>query len=479
MIPPVAARHGKCGAAGAIAQKTNLMGAGQFVVHQTARSGADFGPGTKRPKIFKNRPANRTSFRKFRIFNHLQTDVYRVRGIFPVMWSRHANEFPDQYGISQALMQISLEPQKLEILGRLTGSLLHDLNNMLTVIQLNASMIAEGLPAAHASQLAEEITKACGTASQVTRSVLSFLRGDSEEKVFFEAGRTLRECRQILQGLIARKTELTVDIPEREFWVKGHPSHLTQAVMNLLFNAVDASPKHGIHLAAKPLWHAGREHVEILVRDTGDGIPPGILPRIFEAFFTTKAGVGTGLGLHIVKTVAEDLGGRVDVSSEPGQGSSFRLILPCCPPPAGAGQPRAESLLGAPSDQTILWIEDDAGIRQVGRRILEGANWRVLEAADVSAARALWQKHQDVITLVLTDIILPGPVSGYHLAQEFLRTKTDLPVIYTSGNNEAARELEGLTEDNFLPKPFRPADLTRLVRQHCAGRTVRSTAPLG
>jgi two-component system cell cycle sensor histidine kinase/response regulator CckA len=367
-------------------------------------------------------------------------------------------------------MQIPLEPQKLEMLGRLTGSLVHDLNNLLTVIRLNAAVIEEGaIEPGEAGSLAGEITRACESATLVTRSVLSFLRNSHDPMTPFETGQALRDCLQILNALISRKTHLTVEIPERAFWVRGNPSSLNQAVMNLLLNAVDAAPKNGLRLTVRPRQDGPQEYVEILVADDGCGIDPRHLAQIFDPFFTTKKDEGTGLGLYIVRTVAHELEGWVEVSSVPGEGTTFRLTLPCCAPPsgetpAGTGQKPPAISLG----QTVLLIEDDPGIRQIGRKILESAGCRVWEAPDVPSARAIWREQQGAITLVMADIILPGTVSGCELAQEFLREKPGLPVIYTSGNEEAVRGNPGLTEANFLPKPYRPDALKNLIARVCA-----------
>src|SRR5690606_34564835 len=136
--------------------------------------------------------------------------------------------------------------------------------------------------------------------------------------------------------------------------------------------------------------------LEIIVQDTGSGIAPEHIPRIFDPFFTTKKDEGTGLGLHIVRTVAHELEGWVEVTSRPGEGTTFRLTLPCADPPS-------EETTAAPEEkppevvpgQTVLLIEDDPGIRQIGRKILEGAGCRVLEVADIPAARTVWKDHQD------------------------------------------------------------------------------------
>lgn len=366
-------------------------------------------------------------------------------------------------------MQIPLEPQKLEMLGRLTGTLVHDLNNILTIIHLNAAVIEEGaFEPGEEGRLAGEIARACESASQVTRSVLSFLRPSPNPAVPFEAGQALRDCLQISHALISRKTHLTVEIPEREFWVRGNPSSLSQAVMNLLLNAVDAAPKNGIRLTAGSRQDETQSYLEILVTDTGCGIESRHLARIFDPFFTTKKGEGTGLGLYIVRTVAHELEGWVEVSSVPGEGTTFRLAFPCCDPPAGSlsGEP-GEKLSTVSLGQAVLLIEDDPGIRQIGRKILEGAGCRVWEAPDGPSARAIWSEQRDHITLVMADIVLPGALSGSELAREFQREKPGLPVIYTSGNGEAVRGTPGLTEENFLPKPYRPDDLKNLINRLC------------
>jgi len=350
----------------------------------------------------------------------------------------------------------------MELMGRMAASVIHDLNNILTVIQLNAGMLEiGGLDEAETAKFVEEINRACVCASALTRSVLNFSRRQDQPLSSFEVRQVLDGLLPLL-GVLAKRTELVTDLPHGELWMEGSPIEFQQVILNLVTNAIDAAPKNGVRLSVRPGFSAGqnRETVEIEVQDSGNGIRPEDSPRIFDAFFTTKEpGSGTGLGLYIVKRIIDERGGTIDVRSIPGEGTTFRLSFPRL----SARQEPGLASEAAPPPQmlsaTVLLVEDDPGVRAIGRQILLRHGCRVFDAADSSEARACWDEHRNEIDLLFTDLILPGATSGDLLAREFLQQKPSLKVLYTSGKVDASQYAEHFSFANFLLKPYRPETL--------------------
>jgi two-component system cell cycle sensor histidine kinase/response regulator CckA len=362
------------------------------------------------------------------------------------------------------LSELPVESQKMEMVGRLANAVVHDLNNLLTVIQLNASILETDSTSAEQTQLAaSQIRKACNHASELTRGILSFARGSAGEKSHFKIGQFLSDLIRLLSVYVSKITQLKTELADGDLWVKADKTALNQAVMNLIFNAVDAAPRQGITLSAREVTvpgHAGRNFVEITVIDDGSGIPPEILSRIFEPFYTTKdLGKGTGMGLPIVKAVIERQGGWVSTESTVGEGSTFRLFIPRSNEDGEADSSTPQAAAPASGSPTILLVESDLGVRSITRRILEGKGYRALEAGNASETREQWKNHQDEISLALMDLALPDGVSGIDIAAELSQQKPNLKVLYSSGNEAMIRDNPALNEQNFLPKPFTQAAL--------------------
>ncbi len=363
------------------------------------------------------------------------------------------------------MKQIPLELQKMEMIGRLSTSVIHDLNNMLTVIQLNAALLEIGeLEEGESSRLVNEINQACSCASDLTRSVLSFSRRSDHSPTRFELGKTLADISPILSVLSGKKTNLTIDCPAEKIWIEGSAVEFQQIILNLISNGIDAGPKSGLRLAIESVFSEEdqRRFVQIIVQDTGKGIAPEDLPNIFKAFFTTKEqGRGTGLGLYIVQRIVTERGGSLKVESVLHEGTTFRLRLPQAS--AEAEKLPVDLPIDSKLDITILLVEDDAGIRAIGRQILEREGARVFEAVDAEQAMKIWREHGDVITVLFTDIVLPGKVYGDQLASQLVQEKSDLKVLYTSGNISAAQRSPDFSKANFLHKPYRPEALIQAV----------------
>ena len=203
------------------------------------------------------------------------------------------------------------------------------------------------------------------------------------------------------------------------------------------------------------------------VSDTGSGIAPDVLPRIFEPFFTTKeAGKGTGLGLATVFGIVRQHGGWVTVSSEPGQGTTFRIFLPAT---ADSAEQAGERAKPAPrgGTETVLVVEDEPSVRMLVRAILQRRGYTVIEASSGVEALKLWDAHRAQVSLVLTDLVMPDGVNGQELARRLRADMPGLRVVFSSGYSSeiAGRELKLGAGENFLQKPFSADTLSEIVRR--------------
>lgn len=367
---------------------------------------------------------------------------------------------------------IRVEGQKMEVLGRLTSAVIHDLNNLLTVIGLNAALIECGeLTSDEAISAAEKISEASRHCAELTRKVLNFARKNREEPEPMQPDEVIEGMLRMLSPLIARRVAVRMK-PGSGGWIHGDRSAIELAVMNLVLNAVDAMPLGGeiaitTRLCAVDGGDAGcppGKYVQIVVTDQGDGIAPEIGKSIFEPFFTTKDH-GTGMGLSTVHHVAEKHGGKVEFDSRMGEGSEFRLLIPLADPPDGQGDP-SEAAQGVRPPRrrgTVLLVEDDAAIRALTVRLLDRHFERVLDAPTAEEGLDIWRSERGAVDLLLTDLILPGAMSGRDLAIEVLRDEPALPVLYMSGYGSSWDDRSFLTDANFLPKPFPPELLKEAI----------------
>lgn len=354
---------------------------------------------------------------------------------------------------------IPLHSQKMEIMGRMTGVVIHELNNLLTVIQLNAALLEVGEGDEASQAIAREIVNACEQAASLTRGVLGFSRRNTTSEGPFEILKALEDVVRFAAIYVKKKTTLSTEFCGGEAWVYGDRSAVSQAVINLIFNAVDASPRDGIVLGVR-----SGDTVEIFVRDTGTGIPQELTEKIFEPYFTTKKEEkGTGLGLAVVRRVAERHGGSVAVSSEMGAGTEFCLRLPKIMPPES--QPVAQSCPRREMCGGVLVVEDDPGIRNLVLKILREGGCRLYEAGTAAEAERVWEEHRGEISLLLTDLVLPGGGAGDDIARKFQDAKPGLKTIFMSGNASALRRNSLPLEANFLSKPFSPQELVRRVSE--------------
>ncbi len=367
---------------------------------------------------------------------------------------------------------IPLQAQKMEVIGRLSTAIIHDLNNLLTVIQLNAALIESGgFDPEETTAAAGKIVEASQRAADLTRKVLSFARRQPEEPQVFEVGELLDGLIRLLEPLAAKRVEIEIVAGAGRCWVRGDHSAIEQAVLNLVLNAVDAMPTGGkvtlSHGSRNPSGDeipggaAGRYAV-LSVRDSGCGIAAKDRSRVFDPFFTSKS-TGTGMGLAIVKQVAAAHRGVVTFESEPGAGTEFFLWIPEAEPPSAAAAVTSGGTELQPLSGLILLLEDDPAIRALARQLLEANGLTVLAAGTGEDALELWRRHRADVRLLFTDLVLPGGLSGRDVATRILADQPDLPVLYMSGFSSAWSDRSFFNATNFLAKPFHPAELRRAV----------------
>jgi two-component system, cell cycle sensor histidine kinase and response regulator CckA len=373
-----------------------------------------------------------------------------------------------------------LQAQKMESIGQLAGGVAHDFNNILTVIQGHASMLRSrpGLSNEIKGSV-DQILLASERATNLTRQLLTFSRKQATQTRVLDLNEVVANLTKMLKHILRADVSLRVDYGSKSFLVRADSGMMEQVLMNLAINARDAMPRGGKLMISTSDESLGPEYVQLnpqgsvgdfvclSVADTGEGIPPENLPRIFEPFFTTKpAGQGTGLGLATVYGIIRQHNGWLTVDSEIGKGTVFRIYLP-------AAKEREDKKMNRPAQrevrggtETILLIEDEAPLRALDRSILEGYGYEIVEADSADAAVERWREHRSRISLLLTDIVLPGGFTGPDLAKKFHAEKPALRIIFSSGYSVDVIEKDfDLREGmNFLQKPYSPHRLAQAVR---------------
>ena len=374
-----------------------------------------------------------------------------------------------------------LQSQKLEAVGRLAGGISHDFNNLLTVILGYSDIMKRNLQTGDPLRRhVEEIVRASERAASLTRQLLAFSRKQVMQPKVFDLNTVVVDLEKMLRRMIGEDIELRVSLHDELGSIKADPVQLEQVIMNLVVHARDAMPKGGklsIETSDVYLDEAyAREHVSVVpgdyvmlaISDTGCGMKEETRQHIFEPFFTTKEqGKGTGLGLSMVYGIVRQSDGNIWVYSEEGRGTTFKIYFPRVTAHAEEYKRISGALDGPGGSETILLVEDADLVRNLARQVLEGAGYRVLEAANAEAAIDLCERiNGDRIDLLLTDVIMPG-MSGNEMSRVLLAKQPGMPVLYMSGYTDDAIVQHGVLEAgiNFLQKPFTPGALATKVRE--------------
>lgn len=384
------------------------------------------------------------------------------------------------------------QSQKMEAIGRLSGGVAHDFNNLLGVIIGYGEVLQDGT--AQDSPLrpcVDEMLKAGHRAAGLTRQLLAFSRQQVMDPRILDLNVVVRDMEKMLKRLIGEDIRLLTRLDGSLARTRADQGQIEQVLMNLVVNARDAMPKGG-ELAIETSNHYVDDafvrrypypmlvghYVLLNVTDNGIGMDAATRARVFEPFFTTKEkGKGTGLGLSMVYGVVKQSGGYIDVCSEPGAGTSFKILLPVADEPAQPQkQPKVSSAL-LQGNETVLLVEDEMSLRRLTRHLLELCGYTVLEAESGSEALKVGREHEGAIHLLLTDVVMPV-MSGRILADELLRDRPETHVVFMSGYTGQTVGQHGvLAEGSFyLPKPFTREALARKVREALDGREVLAAA---
>jgi two-component system, cell cycle sensor histidine kinase and response regulator CckA len=377
----------------------------------------------------------------------------------------YAVDVTDRLSLEAQLRQ----SQKMEAIGQLAAGVAHDFNNILTIMQGIVRRL--GLTASQEqNDMLEQIFETTERAASLTKQLLAFSRRQVLQPRVLLLGDVVENMSRMLQRLIGEDVTLKVERAESVPPIEADASMLEQIVLNLAVNGRDAMPRGGKLIIATDAAEATVENetknwVRLRVRDTGSGIPPEVRSRIFEPFFTTKeVGKGTGLGLATVFGIVKQHGGFIDVESEVDRGTCFTLLFPPTDkPPESKTEIARKTVVKRGAGETILLVEDEPILRELAHAVLADAGYKVLDAEQSAGAFDLWKTHQHEIDLLLTDMVLPGGVTGRELALQLQELKPNLKVIYTTGYSQDLVETKGETV-NFLQKPYPPETLMRTVR---------------
>ncbi len=374
--------------------------------------------------------------------------------------------------------------QKMEAVGQLAAGIAHDFNNLLTIIGGHTGLLlARAGEDARQKRALEQIAGASDRAAELTSKLLTFSREQSVTVKPVHLQRVVEEFTPMIQSALGETVATRIEMDEAVLPVMVDVGMIGQLLTNLAVNARDAMPRGGelfIRLICRTIGEdepdiddalRPGEYACLEVEDTGDGIEEEILDRIFEPFFSTKeVGKGTGLGLASVYGIVQQHEGWVDVDSQLGEGTTFRIMIPIVERSVSDAENGQELVCSQANGETILLVEDEPTLLTLNKTVLEGGGYRVLEATTAVVAREVWREHKDGIDLLLTDVVMPGGMNGCELARGILAERPDLPVVLMSGYSKDV--LDGaLKVDygvNFLAKPFRPKDLLETVGQRLA-----------
>ncbi|MEO0604497.1 MAG: ATP-binding protein, partial [Myxococcota bacterium] len=359
--------------------------------------------------------------------------------------------------------------ERLEAIARLAGGVAHDFNNLLTALRANADVLRVQVrdldDPTEALECVDGIVDGAERGVHLTGQLLAFGRRQVLRPEVLDPARFLERKADLFRSILRGNLVLEIDAPASpsDFGIRVDATQLETSLMNLVINAADAMPRGGlvrIELLQRGATSApGEAAVVIAVEDSGPGISDEVLPHIFEPFYTTKRGVGSGLGLASVHGFVVQSGGAVEAVAAPGGGARFEMVLPLVDPPPVEPVPPSPQ----PTDDTerkggeerILLIDDDDQVRRTVQRMLRSAGYDV--HAVPSGAEGLAFLESDTVDLLITDVMMPG-MSGIEVADA---VSDDLPVIFISGYTD---EVVGEQRGRFVAKPFMPRELLKIVR---------------
>jgi two-component system, cell cycle sensor histidine kinase and response regulator CckA len=371
-----------------------------------------------------------------------------------------------------------LSAQRLESIGQLAAGVAHDFNNILGVIMGYCELINGTLvPGSESQKYAGEILQASERAVALTRQLLIFSRKETVQPLNLDLNKVVEDTERMLRRVVDESVELTILAAKDLGCIKADAGHIGQVLTNLVVNARDAMPNGGaLTIATANVTLEARSHEEaaagdyvlLTVSDSGSGMTDEVKARLFEVFFTTKPqGKGTGLGLATCHTIVKQCGGYIDVQSDLGKGTTFKIYFPRIDAAPDAAE---EFLKIGPllrGTETLLLVEDEPSLRHLAMNVLEAQGYTVLRANNGQDGLNVARNQKGApISLVITDVIMPQ-MNGKVMADWLKTTSPDLRILFTSGYTDEAIAHHGVLEPGvaFLPKPYTPATLTRKVRE--------------
>jgi two-component system, cell cycle sensor histidine kinase and response regulator CckA len=371
------------------------------------------------------------------------------------------------------------ESQKMEAIGHLAGGVAHDFNNLLQAIHGYTTIVLEDLAPgdSHREDL-QEVEKAAERAARLTNQLLAFGRRQTIKPTDLDLNEVVANLMKMIQRIIGEHIVLDIIPGHNLGTIHADRGQMEQVLVNLCINARDAMPEGGritietenvlfdseycrTHEWSKPGWH-----VLLSATDTGCGMDQKTLDRVFDPFFTTKeVGEGTGLGLSTVYGILRQHDGMVRVYSEPAKGTTFKVYLPCIERPAAVVGNKIESPVKG-GNETILLAEDEEVVRELGKRILEDAGYRVLPASDGEEALRVFHTHSETIDLALLDVVMPK-VGGREALARMREAQPHLRALFASGYSMNGSQMSPLSGESaeLIQKPYGPRNLLRKVRE--------------
>lgn len=378
-----------------------------------------------------------------------------------------------------------IQSQRMEAFGQLTGGVAHDFNNLLTIITGNLELMFPELETQKARGHIKRALEASEMASRLTSRLLTFARRRRLEPRVIDMNELVLGMAEIVQRTIGAHISLSTILTPELWLTRADPSEVENAVLNLVINARDALPRGGRMVVETRNAVFGDDEIAsgvrkgkfvvISVTDTGVGMLPEVAARAFEPFFTTKpTGRGTGLGLSTIYGFAQQTGGHVTLYSEVGKGTTVSLYLPRAADLTDPGEIRVQDdeIIFARNSETVLVVEDNPDVREVTLERIEGLGYVVLEAASAPEAIKVLGANPDV-QLVLTDVVMPGGMSGFELAQWIGENRPGVAVVCTSGFAEGASGQQGMGNPPacaMLHKPYGRAELSKVLTAALAAK---------
>jgi PAS domain S-box-containing protein len=417
---------------------------------------------------------------KFKTFNGIKD----IRAIKSTITDKDGNvrgavgifeDITEQVRLETHLNQV----QKMESIGNLAGGIAHDFNNLLFPIMGISEMLLDDLPeGSDEHQSVAEILKAAKRGSELVKQILPFSRKSDSKKVAVQFQSIIEETLKLSRSIIPTSVNISSDI-KAECLIEANPSQLHQVLMNLITNAYHALENasgtidvqiHEVVMAQSDIVMDSIKpgaYAKLTISDTGTGINPDILEKIFEPYFTTKEkGKGTGLGLAMVYGIIKNHHGDIRVSSEPGKGSVFSIYLPLMKKVSENQHDPKINHMFSTGNETILLVDDEQSILQMEKKILERMGYRVMAMTDSMEALEVFKANPQNFDLIISDMTMPN-VTGDQLAKELIAIRPDIPVIISTGFSERLNEeqAEQMGIKAFLMKPVSRSEMARTIRE--------------